>query len=520
MKSKYSTLSIVSVSLLLAGVLTGAITGCQKLTEDPKAALTPSSYFKTQSDLDASIAGMYIQLARDGAWGFTSKETSYFGSDDLTTDPGLNKGDQREFDELAGSSTNPSLPAEWNGPWQTIYNANYIIANYGKVNSTDALKKASAGQAYFIRGLCYYYLVRTFGPLPLVTVPLDVTVRPPRSPVDSIYTQIINDLQMAKTMLGTAKVQGKPNTYSASAILTDVYLTMTGWPLKDATKYQAAATEAQIVMSSNVYDVNTPYDQVFTTRNSSESIFALQYSVAGNLPNRRFGSSNVPLDEVGLDGSSGWDDVYPEINFYKKRPICSRSFLTFYDTLKLRQADKVTFILTPWNSPVTHAMHPYYKKFRAGLKTNGVGDGVNETATQIITIQPSTNEETIISRYPGVLLDYAEASAMAANAPSAASYAAINQVRLRAGLPNLTPGLSATAFRDSVVYERAYEFAEEFGVRWFDIVRLQLLQQVAAARDPSENPISGGTNFAQKYWAPIPLAEMTLNPAWKQNDGY
>jgi len=144
---------------------------------------------------------------------------------------------------------------------------------------------------------------------------------------------------------------------------------------------------------------------------------------------------------------------------------------------------------------------------------------VNETKDQILTIQPSTNEETIISRYAGVLLDYAEASAMAANGPTAASYSAINQVRHRAGLPDLTPGLSTTAFRDSVVYERAYEFAEEFGVRWFDIVRLQLLPQVVAARDPSENSILA-TKLDNRYLAPIPLGELTLNPGWKQNDGY
>jgi hypothetical protein len=511
----------IIAGLLAAGLVTGVITGCQKLTEDPKGSITLASFYKTQSDLDAGVAGMYVTLAKDGSWGFTSKETSYFGSDDLTTDPGLNKGDQREFDRLQGSSTNSSLPAEWNGPWQTIYNANYVIASYQNITTTDTVaRNNSAGQAYFLRGLCYYYLVRTFGPLPLVLAPQSVTIRPPRADVSAVYAQIISDLTMAKNMLGKTKVQGKPNIYSASAILTDVYLTMAGWPLNDATKYPLAASEAQIVMSSNLYDVNTPYDQIFKTRNSSEVIFGLEYSVAGNLPNRRFGSSNVPLDEVAVDGSSGWDDVYPEINFYKNRPICSRSYWTFYDTLKLRNPDKVTFTLTPWNSPATHAQHPYYKKFRAGLVTNGVADGVNEDATHIYTIQPSTNAETIISRYAGVLLDFAEASDMASSGPTAASYTAINQVRTRAGLPNLTPGLSATAFRDSVVKERAYEFAEEFGVRWFDIVRLQLLPQIAANRDPSENPIPGGTNFSQKYLAPIPLAEMTLNPAWKQNDGY
>ncbi|HMH21078.1 MAG TPA: RagB/SusD family nutrient uptake outer membrane protein [Puia sp.] len=518
MKTKYFIPSALALSLFA-----GVFTGCQKLTENPKGNLTPITYFKTQSDLDAAVAGMYILLAKDGAWGFTSKEDAYFGSDDLTTDPALNKAFQREFDELSGSSTNGDIPASWNGPWNAIYNANAIIDNYPKVTSTDALKNAAAGQAYFLRGLCYYYLVRTFGPVPIVTKSVvDLVNLPPRSSIDSVYTQLISDLQKAKSLLGTAKVQGKANTYSASAILTNVYLTMAGWPLNKTANYALAATEAQVVMSSGVYDTNTPYDQVFKTRNSSESIFALQYNVIGNLPNRRFGSTNVPLDEVALDGSSGWDDVYPEINFYKKRPNCSRSYLTFYDTLKLIQPNK-TFILTPWNSPTTHAQHPYYKKFRQGLVTGGVGtagDGVNETATTIISIQPSTNMETIISRYPAVLLDYAEASCMAGGGPTAASYAAINQVRLRAGEAPLVAGLSQTVFRDSVVFERAYEFAEEFGVRWFDIQRLQILPQVSASRDPSENPIPAGTNFAQKYWAPIPNLEMTLNPQWKQNDGY
>jgi len=516
MKTKYS----LSLGFLAAVFVPLLFTGCQKLTEDPKANLTPVTFYKSQSDLDAAVAGMYIQLARDGAWGFTSKETSYFGSDDLTTDPGLNKGDMRDFDRLSGGSTNGSLPSEWYGPWNTIYNANAILDNYSKVPSTDALKNAAAGQAYFLRGLCYYYLVRTFGPVPIVTKSIvDLSVFPPRASVDSVYGQILSDLQKAKGFLGTAKVQGKPNTYSASAVLADVYLTMTGWPINKASNYALSAAEASIVMQSNVYDVNTPYDQVFTTRNSSESIFALQYSVAGNLPNRRYGSSNVPLDEVAVDGSSGWDDVYPEINFYKNRPICTRSYLTFYDTLKLIQPNK-TFVLTPWNSVTTHAQHPYYKKFRAGLKTGGTGDGVNETATALLSIQPSTNMETVIVRFPMVLLDYAEASAMAGSAPTAASYAAINQVRARAGEAPLTPGLSATAFRDSVVFERAYEFAEEFGVRWFDIVRLQILPQVIASRDPVENPVPAGTDFSKKYLAPIPYGEMNLNPAWKQNDGY
>jgi hypothetical protein len=501
--------------ILLASFFGVLLAGCVKLKEDPKGNLTPENYFKTQSDLDASINSMYVALAKDGAWGFTSKETSYFGSDDYTTDPGLNKQDQRDFDRLSGGSTNGSLTAEWNGPWQTIYQANNILANYQKVTTTQPLKDASAGQAYFLRGLCYYYLVRTFGELPLITEVLDVQTKPPRVGVDKIYASIISDLKKAKELLGKVPASGRPTTYSASATLADVYLTMAGWPLNQPANYALAAAEADLVIKDGVYNLSTPYDKVFTTNNSAETIFALQYSVAGGLPNRRYGSSNVPLDEGGLDGNTGWDDVYPEINFFKNAPVCTRTDLTFYTTLKLINPDKKTFTLVPWDSPVTHAQHPYYKKFRAGLN----GDGVNETSTAILTMQPSTNKALDVIRYPQVLLDYAEAANMSEGGPSSKAYDAINKVRARAGELPLTPGLSQIAFRDSVVYERAYEFAGEFGMRWFDIVRLQLLPKIIAERNPVENSIPTGVDVSKKYLAPIPFADLSLS-TWIQNPGY
>jgi starch-binding outer membrane protein, SusD/RagB family len=120
MNTKYSFLLIYLVMILAAG--------CQSLIEDPKGSLTPGTYFKTQADLDASVSAIYIQFARDGAWGFTNRSTSYFGSDDFTTDPGLNKEDFRLFDRLSGGSGNGSLVAQWQGPWQGIYQAHNVIA--------------------------------------------------------------------------------------------------------------------------------------------------------------------------------------------------------------------------------------------------------------------------------------------------------------------------------------------------------------------------------------------------------
>ena len=510
---------------LAAAVVLGTAS-CVKLKEDPRGNITTATYFATQNDLDAAVASIYQKLSVDGAWAFTNKSTSYFGADDLTTDPGLNKQDMREFDRLAGTSTNEGLKAQWRGPWYAIYQANNVLANYELVPGTDPaamdLKNRSAGQAYFLRGLSYFMLVRTFGSVPLIDKPIDITIVPPREEVSKIYELIISDLKQAAALLPdkwTGKDVGRAGGLAARALLSNVYLTMAGWPLNQASNYALAATEADAVIKSNKFSLVPDYANVFRTNNNTESIFGIEFNVGGGAPNRSFGSTSVPLEESGLDGSGGWDDFYPEVNFFLNAPKCKRTDETFYTTFKLINPDKKTFNLVPWNSDLTRVKHPYYKKFRAGL-----GDGVQETETSIITIQPSTNKTTDVIRYAETLLTYAEASAMATGTPSGDAYKAVNLVRKRAGLPDLTPGLAAPAFRDSIIYERAYEFAGEFGQRWFDIVRMQLLPKVLAARSTTaeQNQIepSSLSNPAPKYLAPIPFGDLSLSPGWSQNPSY
>jgi hypothetical protein len=508
--------------LLPASMLLLLGTACQKLKEDPQASLTPGTYFKTQSDLDASVAAIYTELTPDYAFGFTTRMTSCFGADDLTTDPGLNKGDMRAFDELFGQSNNSSLFNQWQGPWNAVYQANNVLANYTNVKSPEQTLQQSAGQAYFLRAFSYYYLVRVFGPIPNITTQISSTTRPPRDSVATIYNTIVSDLTIAASWLPASwpGQPGRATSGAARSLLADVYLTMTGWPLNETQYYANAAAEADSVINAGTYSLEPDFNTVFTTNNGPESIFALQFNVTAGVPERSYGSSSVPLDESGLDGSGGWDDYYPEINFYLNSPKCYRSSCTYYDTIKLLDKTTKTFNLVPWNSPLTHAGHPYYKKFRHGLVTGGKGDGVYETDSVIYSITPSTNKAMDFIRYPMVLLDYAEAADMGASGPSAAAYNAINLVRQRAGLPNLTPGLSQTAFRDYVVQERAGEFAGENGVRWFDVVRLQMLPQIIAARSPLENPINNSNPISTRYLAPIPSSDMSLDPQWTQNAGY
>jgi len=523
MKTKYF---IILFSLALVSLF-----GCQKLTEEPKAKITPVTYFQSQQDLDGAVAAMYECYAHDYGYGFTSRMDAMFGSDDLATHYLSNKRPQRLFDQLNSNPTEDGVTQGWSPFWTGIYQANNVLVNYSKVPTTDDLKNAAAAQAYFLRAWAYYMLVRTYGPVPISIGAADLTKKLPRAAVADVYAQIVSDLNQAITTFpsGYAIAPDKANPLAAQALLADVYLTMTGWPINDATNYATAAAAANVVIQANKYTLVPDYLTMFSLNNHSESIWALQFNKGNGTAQRGYGQSSIVDDEVGIDGSSGWDDFFPEVNFFKAAPKCTRTDETFVTTIKLRNSDGVTYNLVPWNSSLTDVRHPEYKKFRYGLGVPGAGDGCTETATQIITMNASTNKTNDIIRYPMVLLDYAEASAMAAGAPTAASYSAINIVRARAGEQPLTEGLSATAFRDSVVFERAYEFCGENGMRWFDICRLQLLPTIVAARTtdfqdprPIENPIPTVilSHLGDRYLAPIPQADMFLNPQWTQNAGY
>ena len=75
-----------------------------------------------------------------------------------------------------------------------------------------------------------------------------------------------------------------------------------------------------------------------------------------------------------------------------------------------------------------------------------------------------------VLRYAEVLLLNAEVLNEINGGPTAEAYNAINQVRARAHVADLTPGLSQADFRDSVFLERRKEFIQE-GQRWFDLVQ-------------------------------------------------
>ncbi len=479
--------------------------GCTNLKEDPKGLLTPETFFSTQADLEASVTAAYRPLLT--AFANTQAAIPGMGGDDLTTQAGGNKEPFREFDQFKTSANNVWLTGDvWNPLWEVIYNSNNVINNYELLDETEE-RNAAAAQGFFLRAYTYFYMVRIWGDLPLITTEVP-TGEEFRDPVQDIYMQVIADLKFAEANLPDSwpGEPGRPTKWSAKSILAKVYLTNAGWPLKDQSKYAMAASTALEVINSGPYALLDNYADLWKieNNNNSESVFSLQFCAeCGDWSYGLWWSafSTLPESEEG-----GWDDFYSEVAYFEDFPDGPRKDATFHTDFI-----KPDGTIVPWQNSVRK--HPYYAKWR-----DGGHDPANPSKSK-----KATSQKMYLMRLSNVKLIYAEAKNMSGGADVEA-YEQLNQIRRRAaGLPIDTPdgsvdlsGLSVEEFHDAVIEERKWEFGGEWE-RWFDMTRNEIVEEVVAQRDNVvELPIVG-TVTKDNYYAPIPANDMILNPNFVQN---
>ena len=124
-------------------------------------------------------------------------------------------------------------------------------------------------------------------------------------------------------------------------------------------------------------------------------------------------------------------------------------------------------------------------------------------------------------RYAEVLLIYAEAQARIGENPS--SVLAYNMVRRRAmGMPfdEPAPGFDVTtASWQEILDEKGWELAGE-DTRWYDLIRTETLEAVAAKRDPAENVDLVRQPTKANYIAPIPFTAISTSKLIQNPEGF
>jgi hypothetical protein len=272
-------------SLIIA--VTGSITSCKKwLDLQPQDGIVRDEFWKTKEQVEAAVTGIYASML-----GSTSGDRSlaeYFfiwgeARADMVS-PGFRAStEEQDIVNLNMLSTNSFT--NWRSFYQTINYCNTVVdlapAVLGSDNtfSQDQLNRAT-GEALTIRALMYFYLVRSFGevPLKLTATVSDKDVAPlGKSSQDSVLKQIVADLKKAEPSLpltygNKGFDKGRVTRYTVNALLADVYLWM------DQYNDCVAACD-KIINSGNfgLVEETDFFNNVFLTGNSNESIFELQF---------------------------------------------------------------------------------------------------------------------------------------------------------------------------------------------------------------------------------------------------
>ncbi|SFE07136.1 Starch-binding associating with outer membrane [Chitinophaga sp. CF118] len=472
-----------------------AVVSCNKLDENPDSVITVSQFYKTQSDAISAVSAVYSALNTDAAgdfpmYGRNMNLLTGNGSDDQIFSPSNTNTDVRALGTATYVPANDRIKKNWQQHYFGISRANVAIDNIPNINFDTTVRTRLVREAKFVRALLYFNIVRFWGDAPLILhdpTSIDVDAQKvKRAPKDSVYAQIISDLTDATRLPATysgANI-GRATSGAAHALLAKVYATRRDWA--------NALTEINTVINGGYgYDLFSNYLDVFqqATKNGKEHIFSVQFGT-------NLGAKNSQQYLSSGDFSSFNTAVYPG-----DLPADSTLYQLFAAT-DTRRA--VTFFTSLYNSATgkyvtfTPARFAKFIDYSISPLTNQAQSGVNFP----------------VIRFADILLLDAEVL-NEVNGPISDAYAAINRVRSRANIPDLTPGLNQADFRDSVFLERRKEFIQE-GMRWFDLSRRggNYLYDALKKFPDKTGAAPKDTLF------PIPQSERDINSELTQNPGW
>lgn len=485
-----------------------------RVDNDP-TNLSPDNYYTLPGHADAAIAAAYAQtrFIGSGAGIFANN----FSMLEMPTGTARTEtGQNTDLNNLLGLSYNGDnvfVANWWNGLYSVIAQTNLVLDKVPGIKMDDGKKKQVLGEAQFLRAWSYFYLVRLYGDVPLLTTSIfqatDPRVYSPRTTKDSIYAQVIADLKAAETSgLSWTDAGGRASLGAVKSLLAEVYLTMAGYPMNKGTAYyQLAADKANEVITSGNFSLFSDYMSLHdeSKENVGEQIFEIQYlgGVANN-PNQGILLPN--FKDISAFGTEIGSTV-PTTRFYNS-----------FEAGDLRTVDRQGFFYTSYYSGGNGALislgAPYiFKHF--DIPANGTA-GKDGTATSGLN--------WMNLRYAQVLLTYAEAQ-NEAGGPTQPALDALKAIRTRAGLA--TGDLSSftqASFRTAVWKERWHELCYE-GVTWFDMVRLKKAYNEATNSFEDfvghKLPESGAVLAEKHLLFPLPTIEMQNNPNLRpQNTGY
>jgi starch-binding outer membrane protein, SusD/RagB family len=264
--------------LPFAAVCLGGAAACVDLDEHPVTEIT-SAYYNTPAGFDAAVNAMY-QPMRNWLPLERGATMTVFGTDEYTKGA---DGSYKFFNDYTAQLNGDVdfIRDTWYDFYRGINTANTVIAAAPTANLADAVKNTRVGEAKFLRALYYFWLVRTYGDIPIYTEPvLEVTTETNREPVAKVYDLIIKDLTEAEAALPDKAAQfGRADKPAVQHLIGEVYLTRAG-AATSSPDFALAAAKLLAVASNSRFALVPRYRDLWRIDNeaNSEVVFSIQFT--------------------------------------------------------------------------------------------------------------------------------------------------------------------------------------------------------------------------------------------------
>lgn len=250
----------------------------EQITSDPNGSL------------ESLMVGMYAQLKDMSDHIYRCGE---YGGDNLLI-RGTTSDAFVQFITYGHISTNYRLQAVWDYSYKAIAQASNIINMVEEGQSEEV--DSRLGECYFVRGFIYFYCGRIWGRpyyqapdknlgIPIVNGTPDNVMGdlllPDRSTVKDTYDQAISDLKKAESLIKTDNGPAYASVGAAQALLSRIYLYMSGTYENPNQEYARLAVEyADKVINSGNYSLLNREDYMkyntLVPENNAESIFVIK----------------------------------------------------------------------------------------------------------------------------------------------------------------------------------------------------------------------------------------------------
>ena len=572
-------------SAAAAVLLTGVTTSCSDyLDVKPLNDVVLENYWTEKKDVISVMNSCYESLEnresilRMGIWGELRSENIVLGTS--------------VSNEISDALKETLLPSSsltsWAIFYQTINRCNTVIHYAPGVQEIDPNYtynelQATIAEATFIRDLCYFYLLRTFGEVPLVFEPslsddmefeieptsafkfqngawvmgpaLDILINDLHGVENMAVRRYIDDSEMTNSQAVSKADEnsGRVTRCAIYALLAEINLWKGDYDeairycdliidyktkqyedkknklgeINDMTLFNDIPLIRECVEGGTT--CGNAYNEIFGTGNSFESIFELTFYTNQSTSNvtvgTYYGTSSTPLgrfattDENSKDVELGNNDVWE-----KKKDDCRVYAIMKKENGKNSITKYVADAVSMSNRLSTISDESGVKLTMSRRNGYSISDGTT-----------GVYANWIIYRLTDIMLMKAEALVMKGESNYEEAFKLVDAVNCRAR--NITTGTSlnygdygtsqAKMMEDLILKERKREFMFE-GKRWYDLVRYSihtgsntfLAEQVTTKYQINGNAIKIRLSDPNALFWPFNKDELKLNRYLKQNPAY